>query len=65
MVKKKVKLVILNLSRQSMLTGHGEETMSSRMITSASGMSALKRFTEVNRWDMDTPHCSDALTDKM
>ena len=27
MVKKKVKLVILNLSRQSMLTGHGEETM--------------------------------------
>ena len=28
-------------------------------------MSALKRFTEVSRWDMDTEHCSDALTDEM
>ena len=65
MVKKTLKLAILNLTRQSMLRGHGEETMSSRMITSAGGMSALKRFTKVNRWDMDTPHCSDALTDEM
>ena len=39
--------------------------MSSRVMASADGMSALKRFTEVNRWVMDTAHYSDALTDEM
>ena len=39
--------------------------MSSRVMASADGMSALKRFNEVSRCDMDTTHCSDALTDEM
>ena len=38
--------------------------MSSRVMTSADGMSALKRFTEVRKWDMYM-YCSDTLTDKM